>query len=73
MDWGQIETAPKDGVLILICTEGYTDRANGCPTTASWRAYHPNAKGKECWRDVNGNKVHPTHWMPLPIDPKAGL
>lgn len=78
MFWQPIETAPRDGTLILICTGNYFDRTKdnlfpiGCPTTASWRPYHPNAKGKECWRDSNGNKISPTHWMPLPADPAGG-
>jgi hypothetical protein len=73
MEWNLIESAPKDGTLLLICSGDYLKQSNGYPTTASWRAYHPNAKGKECWRDTNGYKIHPTHWMDLPVVPKAEL
>jgi hypothetical protein len=73
MEWMPIDTAPKDGTLLLICSGNYYERdfPVGVPTTASWRAYHPNAKGKECWRDINGNKLSPTHWMHLPPDPSG--
>lgn len=65
--WKPINTAPKDGTLILVCTENYY-----FPETASWRTYHPNAKGKPSWRSNNmGTKLEPTHWMELPEKPKT--
>ena len=77
MKWRPIATAPKDR-RILGCTvyPGDAD-ANAyayAPTTIVWAAYHPNAKGKECWRtsEICGDKMEGvTHWMPLPKPPAA--
>ena len=64
--WQPIETAPKDGTKILVCHIHYYS-----PITAWWSSYHPNAKGKETWREDGSNyKLNPTHWMPLPEAPK---
>lgn len=71
MNWEPIETAPKDGTPILVCyAPQYT--SNGfLPVAVRWRTYHPNAKGKEEFRDSSGVKVRAiTHWMPLPEPPK---
>jgi hypothetical protein len=73
MEWQPIETAPKDGAPILASSHGpWHDwhSAGLHPTSVRWRVYHPNQKGKECWRDQRGNPVSPTHWMPLPPPPK---
>ena len=66
--WQPIETAPKDGTLVLTCVEGVYYR----PITGVWSSYHPNQAGKTCWRTspVGGDKIAPTHWMPLPDPPK---
>lgn len=66
MEWQPIDTAPMDGTLILTCNIGFY-----YPQCGVWASYHPNATGKECWRttDVCGNKLNPTHWMPLPDPP----
>lgn len=66
-EWMPIETAPKDGTLILGCMSYHYH-----PQEVCWAAYHPNAKGKECWRTAHicGNKVEGlTHWMPRPEPP----
>lgn len=65
--WAPIETAPKDGTWVLAI-------ARGAPAhfavVVSYRTYHPNAKGKEEWRDAAGSKCpRVTHWMPLPEVP----
>lgn len=67
MSWQPIETAPKDGTVVLIhdpddapytgiVTIGLFDgeKWNGCD-----HGYHMNA----------GIIVAPTHWMPLPSPP----
>lgn len=74
-EWQEIESAPKDGTPILACAafQHGEYQAWGWPSTIVWAAYHPNAKGKECWRNspVCGNKMEAvTHWMPLPGPPK---
>jgi len=64
--WQPIETAPKDGTIILVCRSD-----NYFSQSASYRNYHPNAKGKASWRDLlNGTILQPTHWMPLPSKPE---
>lgn len=63
-NWKPIHLAPKDGTRILVCHEKYYS-----PNTASWRTYHPNAKGKPAWRDGAGIKLDPTHWMKMPKSP----
>jgi len=65
--WQPVETAPKDGTKILACY--VTENSEYNPITVKWRCYHPNAKGKECWRDSMSDKVIVTHWMPLPKPP----
>ena len=60
MEWQPIETAPKDGTVILTWTDGLGDGA-----------YMPmayNAAGG--WSEYWGNSdLLPTHWMPLPPAP----
>jgi hypothetical protein len=62
-NWYVIDTAPKDGTRIMLCVHPnplYT------PVVGMWRSFHPNAKGKECWRNDLGMIIHnPTHWMEL--------
>lgn len=70
--WEPIETAPKDGTLILACQmpdEGRIwfktwEQWKG-PQTVAWRGYHVNAPGKATWRDAKGSPVVPDLWMPL--------
>jgi hypothetical protein len=72
-EWQSIDTAPMDGSPILVCyAPQYT--SNGfLPVAVRCRNYHPNAKGKEEFRDSSGNKVRAiTHWMHLPEPPKGG-
>ena len=71
-DWRPIDTAPRDGTLILACQrpdEGVcwfkTWEQWKAPQTIAWRAFHPNAPGKEQWRDAKGSPVNPDLWMPL--------
>lgn len=74
MGWQPIETAPKDGTAILVCFADHYDTNGFLPVAVRWRSYHPNAKGKECFRDSSGVKVTViTHWMPLPNPPKKVL
>jgi hypothetical protein len=57
---------PEDGHFILVCKIwGHFPYA---PISARFGTYHPNAKGKETWRDPSGVKIDFTHWKEL--DPK---
>lgn len=64
MNWRPIETAPRDGTVILTCVDHPPVYA---PTKTVWASYHPNSKGIECWRTASicGNKLGATHWMPM--------
>lgn len=65
--WQPIETAPKDGTELLLCSIHLYSPRTGC-----WATYHPNAMGKAGWRTapICGDKLNPTHWMPLPPPPQ---
>jgi len=68
--WKPIETAPKDGTAIFACYAPPYDTHGFLPVAVRWRNHHPNAKGKEAFRDHTGAKCeHLTHWMPLPESP----
>ena len=58
--WQPIETAPKDGTRVLIYPSHFMDGKN--QSVAWWNG--------EAWTDDEGPDMHPTHWHPLPDDPK---
>jgi len=62
-DWQPIETAPKDGTLVLVAFI-----RDGSVLRASDAAF--NGLG---WYTRNGSACHwRTHWMPLPAPPSTG-
>jgi len=72
MKWQPIETAPKDGTLILGCSDGpwvESWEQSRAPQTISFRSFHPNAPGKLQWRDKVGHPVFCKYWQPLPSYP----
>lgn len=70
--WQPIESAPKDGTAILACYAPHYEKNGFLPIAVRWRAYHPNARGNEEWRDHSGAKVRAiTHWQPLPAPPEV--
>lgn len=84
-DWIPIETAPKDGTMILGCKkppppgDGFTGRwtyayeQGMAPVTIAWRSFHPNQPGKKTWRIADGKPYQPSHWQRLPEPPSAAL
>lgn len=79
MDWKSINTAPKDGTIILACGN-YKNQEVGeeiygfpmHPFSVRWEIYHPNAPGKGIWRDKNGHKMNfLTHWIEMPKAPES--
>src|SRR5690606_22522039 len=62
--WMPIESAPKDGTLILAYQE-----SSGGTGVVSWA----NSPGDGVWLiDAYGaGWMYPTHWMPLPQPPKT--
>jgi hypothetical protein len=66
-EWQPIESAPKDGTLVLICFadgEIYIARNEG----------KPDSQHNDWWDqdglDFGYGASQPTHWMPLPELPK---
>jgi hypothetical protein len=64
-DWQPIDTAPKDGTMILVF-RFHADRVR--PRIHVARFYDKY----NCWGTVPSNySTQPTHWMPLPDPPVA--
>jgi hypothetical protein len=63
--WQKIETAPKDGVYVLVARAGQWVGEARWTEGGGWR--EPNND----WTDSWGQELHPTHWMPLPAPPTA--
>lgn len=62
MTWQPIETAPRDGTMVLL----WHRNADGA--TAGWMLgwfdqFHE-------WENMCGGLLEPTHWMPLPDPPQ---
>lgn len=69
--WKPIDTAPKDGTTILVYTGPccYVAKQNVIPV-------HWSGWGGGVWENsTSGGKLSadPTHWMPLPPEPKANV
>jgi len=66
-EWQPIETAPRDGTIILVYPDinvsywGYT-KDDDCPH--GWI-------GRYCYTVDNYDTINPTHWMPIPDPPRA--
>lgn len=74
MTWQPIETAPKDGTIVLTAHKT-KDGIRVVP--AQWRASRLHASltlfgWHLCqWSDLNiEHSLSPTHWMPLPAPPR---
>lgn len=65
--WQPIETAPKDGLVMLLYPCGMFGTVS--PDVGYW----DRDKGYEAWRTLDGERIEPmpTHWMPLPDPPSA--
>ncbi len=59
--WRQIETAPRDGTVILLWGPRYQDAITG-----EWSKVAPG------WVDAGRYALEATHWQPLPPAPKVG-
>ena len=60
--WQPIATAPKDKIRILVYEKHYSDIS-----IAYWAS-------EGYWLClVEGQKIEPTHWMPLPEPPASNL
>lgn len=69
--WQPIETAPKDGTVVMVCNEDGTWIAKYVPI------YPSGCRAENPWFSLMLNHDHlrkvrsyrPTHWMPLPAPP----
>lgn len=59
VDWEPIDHAPRDGRLILV---------DNPRTVAKWEPFGAEGEPDHGWwaEQPEGNRVAPTHWMPLP-------
>ena len=63
MEWQPIETAPKNGTLVVVCALG------SVPVSAVYVSWAKNDSGG--WLAVgNGEMIEATHWIPLPPPPQ---
>ena len=72
MEWQPIETAPKDGTLILAAHKRPAFQIQKM-TVIYWDCGAPSLNVDGRWRtsmhDIIGDRF--THWMPLPKPPEA--
>ena len=66
MEWQPIETAPKDGVTVLVYMDG--DVFQGQYKNNHWIFPFSNYHGCGCCSEENDS---PSYWMPLPSPPKG--
>lgn len=68
MAWQPIETAPKDGNLMILGWAGSKSLAANVDL-GRWKQAHIAA---DAWASIHGVffSYQPTHWMPLPEPPK---
>lgn len=59
--WQPIATAPKDGTMIVLLAEN---------TAVNVGSYSADSYNQWRWRRVNGGRIAPTHWQPLPQPPQ---
>ncbi len=64
-DWQLIETAPKDGLVLLACVGWPAAAAKGAPWPVKIGGWWAGA-----W-NIFGASWEPTHWAPLPTPPQS--
>lgn len=64
-EWRTIDSAPKDGQMILLYAP-----SESWPTT--FVGYYSEDDGKPAWTDIDGTwlELACTHWQPLPPPPE---
>ncbi len=67
-DWQPIETAPKDGRLLLFVRG--TTYVGGWDDDRYAKKPRPLWYYSDTWRRTGCRAIPPTHWMPLPEPPK---
>lgn len=71
-EWQRIDSAPKDGTIVLLREPGHlTGRIDHDHLVSGrWRQHHAYIAGG-VWEDANHYVIQATHWMPLPDPPKV--
>ncbi len=71
IDWQPIETAPKDGTVVLVWPPTFT----GVISCAQWSEDQCANRPRPFWSrldntsDADSRRKPPTHWAPLPAGP----
>lgn len=60
MEWQPIETAPKDGTLILVGTGELQDPKD------LWLSWWYDYRGEQKWAEKPPELSEPTHWKRIP-------
>lgn len=67
MDWQLIETAPKNGTMLLLGCDG--DDECGEQFFIIRQGWFEDGPNDRCWYDIDNEIVYPTHWAPMPAAP----
>lgn len=62
-EWQRIETAPTDGTEVLCFIP--------CARGGRFEILNTKTRDPFDWRDRMSHPYNPTHWMPLPEEPKS--
>jgi len=72
MGWQPIETAPKDGTKLLLCSNVNGNYGSFAPCEWS-KAGDISSEGFWLWWQASPEyltEIHATHWQPLPEPPQ---
>jgi hypothetical protein len=85
MSWRPIESAPKDGSVVLLWLKEWAGEINGvypakqaddAVAVGWWRDGSSDYPGADWWELAGGDAYatwgRPSHWQPLPAPPHAG-
>jgi len=80
IEWQPIETAPKDGRVVLLfgiwAGEIHGEYDEPTIDIGSWGGGKSDYPGNDWWHLTTGDNyacwMRPTHWMPLPEPPQEG-
>lgn len=70
--WDSIDTAPRDGTVILGCEWVSRERGEYTVIEVEWIEWIEGGSWRlasTCWADET-TRADPTHWMPRPAAPK---
>lgn len=73
-EWQPIDTAPRDGTVVLVYPPTFTSNGQTC-SAARFDDDRYSQRPRPCWK--RDDAIHittsrdkpPTHWMPMPAPP----